>query len=387
MNLGLNSSSNGIGTESSAGGDDTFAGGRQASASGGRATAVGFESSAAGDESTAFGRGATASSARSTAIGFETTATSEDATAVGRNADASAARTTAIGYNTIASGIDATALGSQARAQQVNAVAIGTNSTANASNSVVIGANTTTTQANAFIVGSGLNVGVGTTTPDASSIMHLNANNKGILIPKVSLSATNNAAPVTSPATGLLVFNTVSAGTFPNNVTVGFYYWDGTRWRSITDTPVNRTTKFSNNTTTLDFSSDSGSGTGVTVDIFGSQQWNEDTSIFNRLNSYDLQILEPGYYEVTTNLYLHTDDIERYLKFRLRLNSTDVGDVIAAIGPEDSGSDRTFSAKFTQVIFINRNDILRLRSYRDGSNATINFASLGTSSISVKKLR
>ena len=210
MNLGLNSSSTGIrataiGTESTAGGDDAFAGGRQANASAARATAVGFESKAQGDESAAFGRGATASSARSTAIGFETTATSEDATAVGRNADASAARTTAVGFNSLTSGIDAAAFGSQARAQQVNAIAIGTNSTANASNSVVIGANTTTTQANALIVGSGLNVGVGTTAPDASSILHLNANNKGILIPKVTLSATNNAAPVTSPATGLLV--------------------------------------------------------------------------------------------------------------------------------------------------------------------------------------
>jgi hypothetical protein len=38
------------------------------------------------------------------------------------------------------------------------------------------------------------------------------------------------AGPITSPAISLLVYNTKANGTVPNNVTPGYYYWDGAKW-------------------------------------------------------------------------------------------------------------------------------------------------------------
>lgn len=73
-------------------------------------------------------------------------------------------------------------------------------------------------------------VGVGTSAPDASAQLQVLAANKGLLIPNIALSATNLAAPVTAPATSLLVYNTATAGVSPNNVMPGFYYWNGTAW-------------------------------------------------------------------------------------------------------------------------------------------------------------
>lgn len=71
-------------------------------------------------------------------------------------------------------------------------------------------------------------VGINTTTPDASSMLDINATDKGLLIPRVSIPNLNAAAPVTAPATSLLVYNTnVTTGT-------GFYYWDGTKWTPFT---------------------------------------------------------------------------------------------------------------------------------------------------------
>ncbi len=52
----------------------------------------------------------------------------------------------------------------------------------------------------------------------------------GILIPRIALQAINLAAPVTSPATSLLVYNTAVASTGTNAVSAGYYYWDGTIW-------------------------------------------------------------------------------------------------------------------------------------------------------------
>jgi hypothetical protein len=76
----------------------------------------------------------------------------------------------------------------------------------------------------------GQNVGISTAviTPDASSMLEVRATNKGVLIPRVALTATNDAATVPAAATSLLVYNTATAGVSPNNVVPGYYYNAGT---------------------------------------------------------------------------------------------------------------------------------------------------------------
>ncbi len=75
-------------------------------------------------------------------------------------------------------------------------------------------------------------VGIGTTNPAAGAMLDINSDNSGIVIPRVALTATNLQAPITapSPEIGLMVFNTATAGTAPNNVTPGFYFWNGSGW-------------------------------------------------------------------------------------------------------------------------------------------------------------
>ena len=57
------------------------------------------------------------------------------------------------------------------------------------------------------------NVGINATgaTPDASALLDVSGNNKGLLIPRVNLTATNISAPVTAPAISLLVYNLATA--------------------------------------------------------------------------------------------------------------------------------------------------------------------------------
>ena len=71
----------------------------------------------------------------------------------------------------------------------------------------------------AFICNTQAQVGIGTSSPNASAQLEVNSTSKGFLPPRVALTATNAAGPVTSPAAGLLVYNTATAGTSPNNVT------------------------------------------------------------------------------------------------------------------------------------------------------------------------
>jgi len=74
------------------------------------------------------------------------------------------------------------------------------------------------------------NVGLGTNAPNASAQLEMTNTDKGILINRVALTATNSAGPVTSPATGLLVYNTANSSSGSTQVLPGFYYWDGSQW-------------------------------------------------------------------------------------------------------------------------------------------------------------
>lgn len=70
-------------------------------------------------------------------------------------------------------------------------------------------------------------VGIGTTSPNASSILDVTATDKGVLVPRVAIADLNTAAPVTAPVESLLVYNT-TVGTG-----VGFHYWDGAKWTPL----------------------------------------------------------------------------------------------------------------------------------------------------------
>ena len=78
-----------------------------------------------------------------------------------------------------------------------------------------------------------VSVGSSVITPDPSAMLEVSSADKGFLPPRVALSETSSAAPVNSPAAGLLIYNTTSAGSSPTNVTPGYYYWNGNSWISI----------------------------------------------------------------------------------------------------------------------------------------------------------
>lgn len=71
-------------------------------------------------------------------------------------------------------------------------------------------------------------IGIGTTIPNESAILDVESIDKGLLIPRVDLDDVSTAAPINTPATGLLVYNQ------GGDETDGFYYWNGTSWIPFT---------------------------------------------------------------------------------------------------------------------------------------------------------
>jgi len=85
--------------------------------------------------------------------------------------------------------------------------------------------------------------GFGTNQPDKSAAVDIVSSQRGLLIPRINLTATNVEAPVINPAQSLLVYNKLSNGTGANAVTPGFYYWDTDKWVRIVSTSSEKITK------------------------------------------------------------------------------------------------------------------------------------------------
>ncbi len=104
----------------------------------------------------------------------------------------------------------------------------------------------------------GVSINTTGNAPDNSSMLDVNAADKGILIPRVALVSPSN--PIASPATSLLVYNTSTTGTY---ATPGFYYFNGTDWVCMTCN--NSRTIVRNLTTTATLTATSSSAPSTTL--------------------------------------------------------------------------------------------------------------------------
>jgi hypothetical protein len=139
-------------------------------------------------------------------------------------------------------------------------------------------------------------VGIGTTTPDASAKLEVSATDKGFLQPRVALNSTSNADnTISNPATGLMVYNTATAGSGNTAVTPGVYYNNGSTWQRV----ANQTEVAAATTATTTFvEGNLGgpiSGGGGAISPFSGSSKNFGASI----------TLPPGKWEVNLNIYFN----------------------------------------------------------------------------------
>lgn len=70
-----------------------------------------------------------------------------------------------------------------------------------------------------------LKIGTNPTIKQPSAVLEVESTNKGVLMPRVTLTSITDVTTIAMPANALTVFNTATAGTAPNGVTPGYYYW------------------------------------------------------------------------------------------------------------------------------------------------------------------
>jgi hypothetical protein len=208
--------------------------------------------------------------------------------------------------------------------------------------------------------------GIGTNTPDASAKLEIASSNKGFLPPRVALTATNSTSPITNPANGLMVFNTVTAGTNPYQVVPGYYYWDGLglKWVSLSTTVGNVQNQ-------AIFRSTSNTTAGSVVST-----WN---SRFNNIASGDLTIVSNTTFALSNGVYkiqwgLPHQQAQTYNVIQLQENSNGnwnawLGDANYASIANGGGTDWGGTTFMTDVVDCSSN----IRTFRlintDGSRS------------------
>jgi hypothetical protein len=132
--------------------------------------------------------------------------------------------------------------------------------------------------------------GIGTTTPDASSLLEIKSITKGLLIPRMTLAQRNLIA---TPATGLMIYQT--------NSTPGFYYYNGTAWTAVSPKGVN-TSNASLRNTSIGLLTLSANTTGDDNTATGYQSLHSNTTgEFNTADGEDALASNTTGYDNTAN--------------------------------------------------------------------------------------
>jgi hypothetical protein len=74
---------------------------------------------------------------------------------------------------------------------------------------------------------------IGNHTSVQSAALEMNEKSKGFKAPSISLTSNTDVATINSPAIGLLIYNTTTTGSFPNNIEPGYYFFNGTKWEPL----------------------------------------------------------------------------------------------------------------------------------------------------------
>lgn len=76
-------------------------------------------------------------------------------------------------------------------------------------------------------------IGIGSFSVDPSAALDVNSSNKGVLLPSISLLSNDDVSTIVAPVTGLLIYNSATAGSGANKVIPGYYFYNGLNWELL----------------------------------------------------------------------------------------------------------------------------------------------------------
>ncbi|MFD1163908.1 MULTISPECIES: hypothetical protein [Hwangdonia] len=220
-------------------------------------------------------------------------------------------------------------------------------------------------------------VGIGTTTPDTSSILDVESTDKGVLIPRLTTVQIN---AIVNPANGLVVYNT-DLNEFQFNCGSPAI----PDWSQISH---GSSVKYSNTNTTANLNS----GAYSNIPIFGSLDWNDNTSLYTVAGNV-LTINTTGRYRITANISYRvptvggSTDTRVSVEAQIAINGTPTGTIGNTGYVRHANGHTEASLHITEVFNITAGQTISVQTIRGGNSAPARFRSVGTSNIYVEKIK
>jgi hypothetical protein len=245
-------------------------------------------------------------------------------------------------------------------------------------------------------------IGIGTVNPSTAAALDISSSNKGVLIPRVALTSVDSILPLSGNIPdGLIIFNTATAGTGDVAVFPGPYVWANNQWNvpAELNTAKAKAVKFTNPAGSITNFNPATTALPTSVDIFGTQIFNDDNSIFEKLTDYSLLIKQAGLYLISINLALKQNPavnqsrLADYLYFNVNgsLASAKVITLVPQYNPANVNINGRFAFSSNSYAYITPGAILTFLSqrYKDGVNynGTVNFDNASLSSITIIKIQ
>jgi hypothetical protein len=161
----------------------------------------------------------------------------------------------------------------------------------------------------------------GNSTPDlnTSAVLELEATDKGLLLPRVELTQTKDAAPLKAHVEGMTVYNTAKVA----DVVPGFYYHDGTKWQQMVTTDNKAVKFFYMPTITFDTGIITPADKTESKDLYDEYQKQFNLKSGNAVASTNAPAVIP-HYPKADDLYYYVTDFDPAVFSEIKINENGV---------------------------------------------------------------
>lgn len=221
-------------------------------------------------------------------------------------------------------------------------------------------------------------VGIGTTSPDASSILDLTTTDKGLLIPRLTTSDRNAIA---SPANGLMIYNTDSNEFQFNSNTPATPIWLAFSLTPTTTSSPGDSMKYNNTDTTTNLNVN----TAIQLPVFGSIEWNDNGSLYSVTNN-EVTLGETGRYKIKVNVSLDNSVARGAPEIRLTVNGAEIGSYGSTGYTRNNAGHTESSLHLNEVLEFTAGDVIAVNIVRSGNSGTMTMRSADSSNFYIEKV-
>jgi len=224
-------------------------------------------------------------------------------------------------------------------------------------------------------------VGIGTTSPEASSVLDITSSTKGVLFPR--LTSTQRDA-IVLPEKSLLIYNSTTNTYQYNSGTSG-----AINWKSITSQKKYPSVKFKNTNTSTNLNTSSAGK----IPIFGFQNWNDDVATYTKTNAKNLKILISGRYNIICNISLKGENstgsteertgVEAYVT----VNGAQAGAFASSSYIRFLNGHNTSSLHINETLNLTAGDVISIKTKKGANSGTVKFRGNKKSTIIITKIK